>query len=82
MTEKDCHEWKLTTFDPQERSTWRSGERSAVHAASQRRGSLMWMMPLHVNQNQMMMMMMMMTPRYVQMTIQSLLYRVKIQKMV
>ena len=25
LTEKDCHEWKLTTVDPQERSTWRSG---------------------------------------------------------
>ena len=24
LTEKDCHEWKLTTVDPQERSTWRS----------------------------------------------------------
>ena len=27
--------WKLPTVDPQERSTWRSGERSATHAASQ-----------------------------------------------
>ena len=26
---------KLTTVDPQERSTWRSGLRSAMHAASQ-----------------------------------------------
>ena len=25
--------WKLTTVDPQERSTWRSGVRSAMHAA-------------------------------------------------
>ena len=33
--EKDCLEWKLTTIDPQERSTWRSGMRSAMHAASQ-----------------------------------------------
>ena len=32
---KDCHEWKLTTVDPQERSTWRSGVRSAMRAASQ-----------------------------------------------
>ena len=23
LTEKDCREWKLTTVDPQERSTWR-----------------------------------------------------------
>ena len=29
------HEWKLTTVDPQERSTWRSGVRSAMRAASQ-----------------------------------------------
>ena len=63
LTEKDCREWKLTTVDPQERSTWRSGVRSAMRAASQLpgRGPLMWMMPrhLHVNQksdNDMMMM--------------------------
>ena len=31
---KDCLEWKLTTVDPQERSTWRSGVRSAMCAAS------------------------------------------------
>ena len=35
LTERDCHEWKLTTVDPQERSTWKSGVRSAMHAASQ-----------------------------------------------
>ena len=35
LMEKDCREWKLTTVDPQERSTWRSGARSAVRAASQ-----------------------------------------------
>ena len=35
LTEKDCHEWKLTTVDPQERRTWRSGVRSAMRAASQ-----------------------------------------------
>ena len=34
LTERDCHEWKLTTVDPQERSTWISGVRSAMHAAS------------------------------------------------
>ena len=34
LTEKDCREWKLTTVDPQERSTWRSGVRSAMRAAS------------------------------------------------
>ena len=35
LTEKDCHEWKLTTVDPQERSIWISGVRSAMQAASQ-----------------------------------------------
>ena len=35
LMEKDCCEWKLTTVDPQERSTWRSGVRSAMCAASQ-----------------------------------------------
>ena len=30
LTERDCREWKLTTVDPQERSTWRSGVRSAM----------------------------------------------------
>ena len=30
LTEKDCCEWKLTTVDPQERSTWSSGVRSAM----------------------------------------------------
>ena len=34
-TDKDCREWKLTKVDPQERSTWRSGVRSAMRAASQ-----------------------------------------------
>ena len=35
LTERDCREWKLTTVDTQERSTWRSGVRSAMRAASQ-----------------------------------------------
>ena len=35
LTKKDCSEWKLMTVDPQERSTWRSGMRSAMRAASQ-----------------------------------------------
>ena len=39
LTEEDCREWKLTTVDPQERSTWRSGVRSAMRAASQLPGS-------------------------------------------
>ena len=38
LTEKDCRESKLTTVDPQERSTWRSGVRSAMRAASQLSG--------------------------------------------
>ena len=35
LAEKDCREWKLSTVDPQERSTWRLGVRSAMCAASQ-----------------------------------------------
>ena len=35
LTERDCREWKLTTVDPQDRSTWRSGARSVMYAASQ-----------------------------------------------
>ena len=35
LMEKDCREWKLTSVDPQKRSTWRSGVRSALRAASQ-----------------------------------------------
>ena len=35
LTEKDCRQWKLMTADPKERSTWRSGVRSAMRAASQ-----------------------------------------------
>ena len=35
LTEKDCHEWKLMTVDPQERSTWRSDVSFAMCAASQ-----------------------------------------------
>ena len=52
LTEKHCREWKLMTVDPQERSTWKSGVRSAMPAASQLpgKGPLMWMMHLHVNQ--------------------------------
>ena len=49
LTEKDCHELKLTTVDPQERSTWRSSVRSAMHApiASYLEGDpLMWTMPM------------------------------------
>ena len=35
LTEKDRREWKLTTVDPQERSTWRSGVRFSMRVASQ-----------------------------------------------
>ena len=35
LMDKDCREWKLTTVDPQERSTCRSVMRSAMIAASQ-----------------------------------------------
>ena len=34
LTERDCREWKLTAVDPLERSTWRSGVRSAMPTAS------------------------------------------------
>ena len=44
LTEKDCREWKLTTVDHQERSTWRLGERLEE-------GPRMWMMPLHLHVN-------------------------------
>ena len=49
--ENDCCEWKLTTVDPQEMSTWKSCVSSAMHAASQLPGrGPMWMMPLHIVQ--------------------------------
>ena len=35
LTENDCDEWKLMPVDPQERSTWKSGVRFAMLAASQ-----------------------------------------------
>ena len=35
LTENDSGEWKLKTVDNQEMNTWRSGVRSAMHAASQ-----------------------------------------------
>ena len=35
LTEKDCSGLGLAAIDPQERSTWRSGVRSAMCAASQ-----------------------------------------------
>ena len=35
LTERDRREWKLSAIDPHDRDTWRSGVRSAMHAASQ-----------------------------------------------
>ena len=35
LTERYCTEWKLSAIDPHDRDTWRSGVRSAMHAASQ-----------------------------------------------
>ena len=35
LTERDCREWKLSAMDPHDRHIWRSGVRSAMHAASQ-----------------------------------------------
>ena len=35
LTERHCREWRLTTVDPQKRSTWRSGANSAMRAVSQ-----------------------------------------------
>ena len=53
LTEGGCREWKLTTVDPQERSTWRSGVRSAMRAASQLPGKGPTdVMPLHLHVNQ------------------------------
>ena len=55
LTERDCREWKLSAINPHDRHTWRSGMRSAMHAASPVSGRrpLMWMLPLylHINQN-------------------------------
>ena len=56
LKEKDCREWQLTTIDPKERSTWRSGVRSAncmqLRASYLERGPLMLMMSLHLQVNQ------------------------------
>ena len=38
LTERDCREWKLSAINPHHRHTWRSGVRSAMHAASQLSG--------------------------------------------
>ena len=51
LTERNCREWKLLAINPHDRHTWRSGVRSAIHAASQLsgRGPLMWMLPLYLH---------------------------------
>ena len=53
LTVRDCREWKLSSTDPLDRRTWRSGVRSAMLAASQLpgRGPLMWMLPLYLHVN-------------------------------
>ena len=38
LTERDCREWKLLAVNPHDRNMWRSGVRSAMHAASQLSG--------------------------------------------
>ncbi|RUS83034.1 hypothetical protein EGW08_009222 [Elysia chlorotica] len=38
VTERDRKDWKLSTTDPHDRNTWRSGVRSAMRAASQLAG--------------------------------------------
>ena len=54
LTEKDCREWKLSAIAPHDRHTWRSGERSAMRAASQLSGrgptDVDVDLTLHVNQ--------------------------------
>ena len=35
LTEGDLREWKLSAIDPHDRHSWRSGVRSAMHAANQ-----------------------------------------------
>ena len=55
LTERDCREWKLSAIDPQDRHTWRSGVRSAIHAASQLPGrgpTDVYMLPLYLHINQ------------------------------
>ena len=44
LTERDRREWKLSAINPHGRDTWRSGVRSAMHAASQlpEGGPLLW----------------------------------------
>ena len=54
LTERDRREWKLSAIDPHDRGTWRSGVRSAMHAASQllEGGPLVWIWPLYLHVHQ------------------------------
>ena len=54
LTGQHCRKWKLSAIDPHDRDTWRSGARSAMHAASQLlgRGPLLWILPLYLHVNQ------------------------------
>ena len=52
LTERDRREWKLSAIDPHDRDTWRSGVRSAMRAASQLPGRLLWIWPLYLHVNQ------------------------------
>ena len=47
--EKDCCEWKLTTVDPQGRSIWRPGMRSAMRAAMRAASQLLGRRPTDVD---------------------------------
>ena len=38
LTERDCREWKLSAINPLDKNMWRSGVRSAMHAANQLSG--------------------------------------------
>ena len=38
LSERDCRKWKLSANNPHDRNMWRSGVRSAMHAASQLSG--------------------------------------------
>ena len=51
LTERDRRQWKLSAIDPYDRDTWRSGVRSAMHAASQihGRGPRLWIWPLYLH---------------------------------
>ena len=60
LTERDHREWKLLPIYSHDRHTWKSGVRSAMHAASQLPLLRMLSLHLHVNKKNLMMMMMMM----------------------